>query len=205
MPADDCRHRRGRLLPLPRFGVFALFLLSLALVLALAACALPIQITTSSGNSGPGISEDVKVVQGQDGATLVLASVTIHGKGPYTFALDTGASTSLISRDLAERLDLSQAGGTEPISGIGGVTQAVPVQIDNWHTGPINLPSMTIASAAFPHERSSADFQGLLGSDIWSRFGKFTLDYDAGTLTVYRQIALAPEGFLALLDRRQAR
>jgi predicted aspartyl protease len=170
----------------------ALLILSLAPILLLTACVVTVGNGPASTTTSEGISEQVKVVQDQSGATLVLAPVTIHGKGPYTFALDTGASTSLISSSLAQRLDLPQTGGPEPISGIGGVTQAIPVQVDDWNTGAIRLPSMTIASAAIPHEDGSADFQGLLGSDIWSRFGKITLDYSSSTLTVYQQIALAP-------------
>lgn len=197
MPAD-CRPRwRSSDQPLPRPHVVGLLILSCVLMLSLAACAITIGNPPAS-TTGPGISENVKVVQDQSGATLVLMPVTIQGKGPYTFALDTGASTSLISSSLARQLGLPQMGGAEPISGIGGVTQAIPVQVSHWNSGPIRLPSATVASAAIPHERGATDFQGLLGSDIWSRFGKFTLDYDSGTLTVYRQIALAPA------DRRLA-
>jgi hypothetical protein len=29
--------------------------------------------------------------------------------------------------------------------------------------------------------------RGLLGSDIWNHFGRITIDYGAGTLTVYNQ------------------
>ncbi len=189
----DCHHRwRERQQHMSRSSLVASLMLSLALLLVLAACTVTIGEPPSSTETGEGITEDVEVVQGQDGATLVLADVVIHGKGPYTFALDTGASTSLISSDLAQRLDLPQAGGPEPISGIGGVTQAIPVQVDKWSIGPINLPAMTIASAEIPQRQGNVNFQGLLGSDLWSRFGKFTLDYEAGTLTVYKQIALAP-------------
>ena len=188
----DCHLRwRSPGPPLLRPHMLGLLILSCVLMLSLAACVVTIG-NPSATTTGPGISENVKVVQDQSGATLVLVPVTIQGKGPYTFALDTGASTSLISSSLAKQLGLPQAGSAEPISGIGGVTQAIPVQVNHWNTGPIRLPSATVASAAIPHERGATNFQGLLGSDIWSRFGKFTLDYDSGTLTVYRQIALAP-------------
>ncbi|HEY7356422.1 MAG TPA: retropepsin-like aspartic protease [Ktedonobacterales bacterium] len=165
-------------------------------MLLLSSCSITIGNPAASATTGPGISEHVQVIQDQSGATLVLAPVTIHGQGPFTFAVDTGASTSLISSSLAERLKLPQAGSAEPISGIGGVTQAIPVQASDWHTGAIRLPSVTIASAAIPHERGAQNFQGLLGSDIWSKFGKFTLDYSGSTLTVYQQVALTP------MDRR---
>ncbi|HEU5370667.1 MAG TPA: retropepsin-like aspartic protease, partial [Ktedonobacterales bacterium] len=171
------------------------------LLLPLAACTL--SINSPNTTNGQGISENVQVVQGQNGATLVLLPVTIHGKGPFNFALDTGASTSLISTSLTKQLGLPSNGNSQPISGIGGVEQAEFVNISNWNTGPIKLPAVSIASAPIPHG-SGSDFDGLLGSDIWNRFGKFTLDYSSSTLTVYKQIALAPDEPLAWLDRRKS-
>lgn len=170
------------------------------LLLPLAACTISINSPNNTTN-GQGISENVQVVQGQNGATLVLLPVTIHGKGPFTFALDTGASTSLISSSLTQQLGLPANGNSQPISGIGGVEQAEFVNISDWNTGQIKLPAISIASAPIPHDRGS-NFEGLLGSDIWNRFGKFTLDYSSGTLTVYKQIALAPDERIAWPGRR---
>ncbi|HEX6778245.1 MAG TPA: retropepsin-like aspartic protease [Ktedonobacterales bacterium] len=171
-------------------------------LLPLAACTISFNSPNNTTN-GQGISEDVQVVQGQNGATLVLLPVTIHGKGPFTFALDTGASTSLISSSLAQQLGLPTNGNSQPISGIGGVEQAVFVNISNWNTGQIKLPAISIASAPIPHDRGT-NFDGLLGSDIWNRFGKFTLDYSSSTLTVYKQIASAPDEQIAWLARRKS-
>lgn len=168
----------------------ALFVFQALLIFSLAACANPFA-PVSPGTTSQGVSEQVKIAHGQDGSTLVLVPVTIHGKGPFTFALDTGASTSLIDRSLAEQLGLPVVGGLEPISGIGGVEQAIPVRVSDWHAGAIRLPTETLASASLPGARRSGGLQGLLGSDIWSRFGTFTLDYNSGTLTVYKQIAVA--------------
>jgi Aspartyl protease len=182
--------KRGQHLSRPDVG--ALLIVSLMLMLLLAACG-----TSSASNATQGISEHVKVVTGQNRATAVLLPVTIHGQGPFTFELDTGASTSLIAAGLARQLGLPPAGSPQSISGIGGVVQSTPVNISAWSTGPIHLPKATIASAPMPLERGPG-LQGLIGSDIWSQFGTLTLDYRSGTLTVYKQIALAPK------DRRLA-
>jgi hypothetical protein len=198
--SDHCRLRwRGHRQPLSLPSRMMPLVLSAALLLLLSSCVVTIGAPAPAATTGPEISAPVQVVQDQSGATLVLASVKIHGQGPFTFAVDTGASTSLISSSLAARLHLPQVGGPEPISGIGGVTQAIPVRVSNWNTGPIRLPTVTVASAAIPHEHGAQSFQGLLGSDIWSKFGKFTLDYSSSTMTVYQQIALVPT------DRRLAR
>ncbi|HEY4386565.1 MAG TPA: retropepsin-like aspartic protease, partial [Ktedonobacteraceae bacterium] len=151
-------------------------------------CTSSFSTPSNSTPSNQGITEHVKVVHGSNAATAVLLAVTIHGQGPFTFELDTGASVSLISPSLVQRFGLHTIGKPQSISGIGGVQQATPVSISNWHAGPIQLPAVNIVSATIPHERGSG-LDGLVGSDIWSRFGKFTLDYTNGTLTVYKQIA----------------
>jgi predicted aspartyl protease len=109
--------------------------------------------SSSSTATSQGITEQVKVVQGRNHATAVLLPVTIHGQGPFTFELDTGASTSLIARALVQRLGLHAAGPAQKISGIGGVQQAIPVSVSNWTTGPIRLPTAVIVSASIPTER----------------------------------------------------
>jgi hypothetical protein len=131
----------------------------------------------------------VKIVHGPNGSTLVLAPVTIDNRGPYTFAVDTGASTSLIDQTLAKQLGLKQAGAPQPIAGISSNEQAIPVRVTHWHAGNIVLPSAVIASAGLFQSQHDQELQGLLGSDIWSQFGKITIDYADGTLTVYQQVA----------------
>jgi predicted aspartyl protease len=182
----------------PRPSGVALLIVTGMVLLSLSACAITIGNAPPSTTQGPGITVPVQVAQDSSGSTLVLTQVKIHGKGPYTFAVDTGASTSLISSSLAKELDLKVMGGPVPINGIGGATQSIPVQIDDWSTGSIRLPSETIASATIPQQHGADSFQGLLGSDIWSQFGRLTLDYSHSTLTVYKQIAFVP------LERRLA-
>src|SRR5579875_433017 len=170
------------------------------IVLFVAACSGP-TITTTSGSQSQAYTVNVKVVKGQDNATVVLLPVMIHGHGPFTFALDTGASISLIALSLVRRFGLQVTGSSQAISGIGGVQQATPVSISNWSTGSIHLPSAVIVTASIPHERGGG-FEGLLGSDIWSRFGKVTLDYSGGTLTRYKQIATSSDSLAAISSGR---
>lgn len=166
-------------------GVAAVLLL---LVATLAAC-----VDLSSGNTGntaaSGITVNVKVAHGQDNATLVILPVTINGQGPFAFALDTGASTSLIDAPLAQQLNLPPNGLPTPIAGVSGKEVAVPVQVNSWSVEKLKLPKMTVESANLFASQRGSGLQGLIGSDIWNRFGKFTLNYNSGTLTVPKQIA----------------
>jgi hypothetical protein len=65
----------------------------------------------------------------------------------------------------------------------------IPVAIASWRVGDAALPKATVASGALPGDRGAGGMDGLLGSDIWSEFGKITIDYNADTLTVYTQLA----------------
>lgn len=170
---------------------------ALALLFALTGCSIHIGSPSvgAVATSTNGTTVTIKVVHGQNGATLVLLPVTINGKGPFTFALDTGASTSLIDRPLAQQLHLPQNGSPQPIAGVSGKEQAVPVKVSAWSVGTkIQLPVSTVASAKLFASQRSSGMQGLLGSDIWTQFGKITIDYSAQTLTVYKQFSGAAGG-----------
>ncbi len=159
-------------------------------LIALSACSMrigniPGVATVTPTPSGPGTTIHVNIVHGPGGATLVLVPVTINNSGSYSFAVDTGASTSLIDRPLAQQLRLKQVGGPQAIAGIGSNEQAIPVQVSQWHAEALTLPAEVLASAELFASERGAGVQGLLGSDIWNQFGKITIDYAASTMTVY--------------------
>lgn len=167
-------------------------LLAVALVVitlaGLSAC------TVSLRSSAPtvcdqGVSAPVDVKKDFQGNTLVLVSVTLQGQGPYVMALDTGASKTLVDRTIATKLALPVAGPPQEFSGIGGKQQATPVRISEWNIGQIKLPASEIASIALGDAQRSAGISGFLGSDLMGRFGLVSIDYNSGTLTVYKQIA----------------
>jgi Aspartyl protease len=152
-------------------------------IAALAAAACTVQPLNAPSQSGT-ISEPVRIVHGAQDSTTVLVSVTINGRGPFTFALDTGASTSLVDSGVASQVGLTPVGRSQSIQGIGGVERANPVRPKSWNAGSIKLPVLTIFAAQLPTSRRGENLQGLLGSDVWNGIGRFTLDYRAGTLTV---------------------
>lgn len=162
----------------------------LAACVPLASCTLSITGPRGATTSGNAISIPVRVVHDGAGGTALLVGVTINGNGPFTFVLDTGAESSLIDSSVAKRLDLKAAGSPHPISGIGGVQQAVPVQLKDWRMDTLRLPAMTMDSASFGGDHLGNNIRGLLGSDVLSQFGTITIDYAGGTLTVYKQIAV---------------
>lgn len=190
--AGETAYRAHRLRVRSLIGVCAVSLLMLGL---LAACS--VRLTPQGGgspSSGGGVTIPVKVVVGQNGATAVLLPVTIDGSGPYTFALDTGASTSLVDTPLARRLNLQPVGTPAPISGIASTTPAQPIRIAHWHIEGLTLPADTAVAADLNGAQRGSDLQGLVGSDVWRMLGTVTINYNSQTLTVPHQGALAPAG-----------
>lgn len=135
-----------------------------------------------------GISAPVKVKRDITGSTIVVASVLIDGHGPYALAVDTGASVSILDRSVAQAAGLQQVGSPEPVAGVGGSQDAVPVQVNTWSVGTIALPAMRIAMLSLPDAQKTNGIVGLLGSDVLSRFGVVQIDYSNSTLVVFAQI-----------------
>lgn len=115
-------------------------------------------------------------------ATLVLVPVCLAGQGPYPFILDTGAARSLVDPSVADHLRLPVTGTTTQATGVACTSTAGQVQVRNWSVGQVPLHPQALASLSLGLPRGSPRIAGLLGSDVWSLFGRFRLDYRAGRL-----------------------
>ena len=119
--------------------------------------------------------------------TLALVPVFIDGHGPLPFALDTGASRSLISAGLAVQLHLPARGSAGMLRGVTGAASAENFAVASWRAGTITLPASTIAAVGSPTSAAVTGLHGpvgLLGSDVLSRYGKIAIDYDKGLLVL---------------------
>jgi len=162
-----------------RLRLFApLAALCLALLL-LSSCTVQLGGASIAGGTAP-----AQIERGAQGAVIVIVKITIQGHGPYDFALDTGASESLVDRSVASSVGLVVAGPQQQVSGIGGSEVVTPVKVSQWSLGTIALPSETIASAPLTSFGASSGVVGLLGSDVLSQFGSVTINYSAGSITV---------------------
>jgi len=150
---------------------------------------------TGSVAAGSGGTTSVQILRGGGGTAMVLVPVTIDGHGPFNFALDTGAGITLIDTQLADELHLPVTGGSTQVSGVGGSQDITPVHIDAWNAGKITLPSADIGKTGLSSFKDNADVRGLLGSDILSRFGRVTINYNTAELTVTD--APAPQSYAA--------
>lgn len=124
---------------------------------------------------------DLRVVSGP-GGVFAFAEVFINGKGPFAFTVDTGASRSVLDADLVRRVGVEAVGEPVEITGITCRGQAGRVRVQGWRVGGVRLPRAEIQSIDMPEPPDGTAIDGLLGSDILSRFGSVTVDYKAERL-----------------------
>jgi hypothetical protein len=135
--------------------------------------------------TSPGAAREVplRVVE-QDGRTLAFVPMTIEGEGPFMFALDTGASTSVVDDDVADRVGLEPTGERRSVSGVLGSGRVPVAQVDQWEVGDVRLDPGDVTVIDLGPPKEGGGIQGLLGSDVLSDFGSITIDYDDSVLTI---------------------
>lgn len=93
---------------------------------------------------------------------LLTVPVTINGRGPFAFAIDSAANTSVIARDLAEALALADAGEVTMHTVVAS-EQAPTVRADRLRTGALDVRGARLVIAARP---AMDGLDGLLGTDL---------------------------------------
>jgi hypothetical protein len=124
----------------------------------------------------------LQVVTGSNGQTAALVSVHVGASGPFSFILDTGASRSVISTQIANELGLPVSGTIGPVRGVGGVVARAPVtEVTQWRMGNVALPPTELVILDLGGGRGP---DGLLGSDVLSHFGTVNVDFSRGVLVL---------------------
>ena len=111
------------------------------------------------------------------GETMVLVPVKVNGRGPYDFVLDTGASSSTVSRSLMRRLRLPRTGSTAHVRGVAGDTVVPLVTLSRWTIGGQRLHGRSMPVLDLGGDFGTGQVGGLLGSDELRRFGAVKVDY----------------------------
>jgi hypothetical protein len=70
--------------------------------------------------------------------SLVLVPIYVNGHGPYRFLLDTGASHSVLSQDVADRLEIP-SGRVEKLITAGGAVPVTIRQLDTLQFGAARI------------------------------------------------------------------
>jgi predicted aspartyl protease len=112
---------------------------------------------------------------------MPLLKITISGKGPYRFLIDTGSFTSLIREPLAIELGLSKAGTIRTGSLTGHEDSYLYVAQNLVLGGGFKVPRMSLVGLAnFP----IVDVDGVLPASILT-FVPSQLDYEASEIRYY--------------------
>jgi predicted aspartyl protease len=118
-----------------------------------------------------------------DGQPVV--QVTVNGKGPYRFVIDTGAQgAGRISAELAEQLGL-EAVGEVRAAAPGGSTAARKI----YRAGKLAVGAITFADAdlvTMPVLPGRTKWDGVLGIDLFHQL-TLTLDYGKAALKLSRE------------------
>ena len=75
---------------------------------------------------------------------LLLVPVFINGQGPYDFILDTGASGTMVSKELAEKLGIEE-GESQEARGAGGGLQVTVSRVDTFSVGASEQEDVQVA------------------------------------------------------------
>ena len=115
---------------------------------------------------------------GIDRTLRMTVPVTIDGKGPYPFIVDTGADRTVLSRELADHLDLkaSETATMHSMTGVGPVqtVRVTTLEVGGGRNDGFNAPALSEANLGA---------KGLLGLDsLQGR--RVVMDFKKGTFTV---------------------
>jgi predicted aspartyl protease len=119
-------------------------------------------------------------VEGAAGSVTVTVRITVAGRGPYLFALDTGASSTVIDKALASRIGLRTLGPAGRVTGVTGSERATAFLVPSWSLGNVPLPAnhrVLGLSLRAGELNDGLGLSGLLGSDLLSRYGSISVDY----------------------------
>jgi len=113
----------------------------------------------------------------------IMAPVTVNGQGPFRFVVDTGASRSAISPELAARLGLvPDPDSMLTVHGVTGEDAMPSVLIDRLQAGDIVLRNHRLP--VIP-PRVFADADGILGVEGFSDM-RITVDFERDRIRIAR-------------------
>jgi predicted aspartyl protease len=120
---------------------------------------------------------------------LILVPVFVDGRGPYSFVMDTGATTTVVSNELADALALPR-GQTQDGRGAAGKMTLVESRLPSLTVGHQILDSVpvSVTDLSFLGRAMGEQVDGALGYSFLKHF-VMTLDYATNALTLRRPVA----------------
>lgn len=118
---------------------------------------------------------------------LIVVAAMVNGRGPYSFAVDTGASMTTLSPALADELAIASEDAVN-MTGAGGILQATTGRIASLAVGGAVLPDLGVVVSDFLGMISNAvgtKLDGIVGYNFLRRF-RVTIDYPNAVLCLVR-------------------
>jgi predicted aspartyl protease len=109
---------------------------------------------------------------------LILVQVIVNEKGPFPFVLDTGASRTIVSSELARELAIETTDDCPAIGG-GGTTKILTGKVSSLTIGDAVVCDQTVGVGEFLMMLSKAvgtRLDGVIGYNFLNRF-RVTIDY----------------------------
>ncbi|QSR86023.1 aspartyl protease family protein [Candidatus Methylacidiphilum infernorum] len=107
-----------------------------------------------------------------------LVEVNIKGRS-FLFLVDTGSSTSLVDKQLAQEIGVQGRSPLKLVLSSGNKTQGLLCAIESISLGPLfvkNVPALIVSQLHQKPYARGYNFQGVLGMDLLSRFN-LLIDY----------------------------
>jgi clan AA aspartic protease (TIGR02281 family) len=116
-----------------------------------------------------------------DGIGRIIAAVTINGRGPFRFMLDTGASRTALAASMPARLGLdAQPQAPILVVGISGTAVVASVHIDSLESGDMHFHDLDVPVLTGPVLEG---IDGILGMDGFAGM-KVSADFTKDRFTI---------------------
>ncbi|MHB8972965.1 MAG: retropepsin-like aspartic protease family protein [Pirellulaceae bacterium] len=114
---------------------------------------------------------------------LMLLAVLVNGEGPFHFVLDTGASLTIISPELADRLAIRR-NESETAIGAGGSIQAHFGTVQSLSVGDTRLEALQVGIIDLQgiSQACETNLDGIIGYNFLNKF-RVLIDYPNQTVT----------------------
>jgi clan AA aspartic protease (TIGR02281 family) len=114
----------------------------------------------------------------------ILVPVMLHYRGrsvSATFLLDTGATSTTISKEIAEKLGIEYSSGRPIIGQVfgGGLLVGLMVKLDRMDVGPKSRADIDVSILG--HDGSAVNFDGLLGMNFLRNY-RYSINFDNHTI-----------------------
>jgi hypothetical protein len=111
----------------------------------------------------------------------IIVPVTINGRGPFRFMIDTGANQSVLAESLLPRLDLpSRTRTLLAVAGVNGSAMVASAHIDRLDAGALHLSNVQLPVLS---GRLLEGIDGILGADGLGN-KKMSADFISGQISI---------------------